>query len=93
MEEAAAAYDNIECCWSRAGNLADKIFAAAGVNVGGVHANMVPAEQLDEVRFELAAAQDQLRLAAAEPAAENGKRPMGRGACCHAGGVWLPTDR
>ena len=34
VEEAASEFDNIECCWSRAGNLADKIFEA-GVATGG----------------------------------------------------------
>ena len=35
VEEEASEFDNIECCWSRAGNLADKIFASAGgVSVG-----------------------------------------------------------
>ena len=48
---------------------------------------MVSAEQFDEVRSALAAAQEQLRLAAAEPAAENGKRPSDAGACCLLGGV------
>ena len=62
VEEAASEFDNIECCWSRVGNLADKIFEpgnlGAAVGGGGVH-GMVPIadmyaveEALDTARTE-----------------------------------------
>eukprot|EP01051_Picozoa_sp_SAG22_P022889 SAG22_NODE_5670_length_974_cov_2.330286_1_plen_263_part_10 len=75
VEEAASEFDNIECCWSRQGNLADLLFEPGTVAVGGgLHAaDVVPAAQLaaaeteiDDLKRQLAEAQ----LVAAEPQAE-----------------------
>jgi hypothetical protein len=69
VEEAASEFDNIECCWSRAGNLADKIFEAGSVPGAG-HEDLVPAQHLADAGAAIAALRAELAAAAAEPVPE-----------------------